>query len=147
MRMRILLADQREANFFETEGPRAPLNWLAKLENEEARLQDRELETDKPGRSAGPGGTTRHALDGERSRRRQQQVRFAKRIAQEIEAARVDESFDRLLVIAGPRMLGLIREALPEPSRAFIASEVPKDLVHLDARAIRKLIPREAFTG
>jgi len=145
MKMRILVADQRMANFFETDGMRAPLNWISKLENEGGRLQDRDLETDRPGRAFDSVGAGRHAVDGERSTKRQQQVRFAKRMAQEIETARQDQAFDRLVVMAGPRMLGLIREALPELSRTFIAAEVPKDLAHLDARAIRKLIPPDAF--
>jgi protein required for attachment to host cells len=145
--MRILVADQREANFFETEGLRAPLSWISKLENDTGRLQDRDLESDRPGRTFDRVGPGRHAVDGERSAKRQQQVRFAKQMAERIETDRQERSFDRLVVIAGPRMLGLIREALPETSRAFVAAEVPKDLVHLDAQAIRRLIPREAFNA
>ena len=86
-------------------------------------------------------------MDGERSAQRQQQVRFAKRIAEALERARKDRAFDRLVVMAAPRMLGLLRDAMPDTSRAAVVAEVPKDLVHVDPKAIRNYIPRAALTG
>jgi len=147
VKMRIVVADESEAHFLATNGRRAPLQLLSKLENESARLHERDLETDRPGRSFDRIGAGRHAMDGERSTLRQQQVRFAKRIAEELESARKDHAFDRLVVMAAPRMLGLLRDAMPDTSRSAVVAEVPKDLVHLDPKAIHDYIPRAAFIG
>ena len=147
MKMRIVVADESEANFLAMNGCRAPLQLLSRLENESARLYERDLETDRPGRSFDRIGAGRHAIDGERSTQRQQQVRFAKRIAEALERARKDRAFDRLVVMAAPRMLGLLRDAMPDTSRAAVVAEVPKDLVHVDPKAIRNYIPRAALIG
>ena len=145
MKMRIVVADESEAHFLTMNGRRAPLQLLSKLENESARLHERDLETDRPGRSFNRIGTGRHAMDGERSTLRQQQVLFGKRIAEELESARKDHAFDRLVLMAAPRMLGLLRDAMPDTSRSAVVAEVPRDLSHLDPKAIHDYIPRAAF--
>jgi protein required for attachment to host cells len=143
--LRIVVADEREASFFDVVGPQAPLTLASKIENPTARLHDRDLESDRPGRSFNRAAGQRSAVDGDRSSRRSQQEDFARRIAEEIDRERNAETFDRLVLMAGPRMLGLIREALSAPARSLVSAEVPKDLVHSAERAIRDHLPRAAF--
>jgi protein required for attachment to host cells len=92
-------------------------------------------------------GVSRHSVGGEHNAQRHQLERFAKQVADEVERGRIEHAFDRLVLIAGPRMLGLLREALPEASRSAVVAEVAKDLVHGDAEAIRSHIPPEALLG
>jgi protein required for attachment to host cells len=47
--------------------------------------------------------------------------------------------------MAGPRMLGLIREALPDAARPLLAAEISKDLVHVDADTLRAYVPKDVF--
>lgn len=145
MKLRIVVADESEAHLLAMDDPRSPLQWLSKLENEAARLHERDLGSDRPGRSYDRMGASRHSVGAEHSAQRHQQERFAKRIAGELERARNEHAFDRLVLIAGPRMLGLLREALPAATRSAVVAEVAKDLVHLDADAIRSHIPPEAL--
>ena len=49
MNLRVVVADEREANFFDVEKPQADLSACGSLHNDAAR-PDRELETDRPGR-------------------------------------------------------------------------------------------------
>ena len=49
------------------------------------------------------------------------------------------------MLIAAPRMLGLLRDALPATCRSVVAAEVAKDLVRQDPAAIRDAVPREVF--
>jgi protein required for attachment to host cells len=144
MTTRVVVADEHEARFFDVESVRAPMHLAASLEDGAARLHDRDLETDKPGRAVGANGV-RSAMDGERSTRKQYISRFARHIARAIEAARRHQQFDRLVLIAAPRMLGLIRPHLSPPCRALIAAEVAKDLSDVDARAVRRYVPRDAL--
>src|SRR5687767_13356482 len=146
MRVRIVVADEREADFFDTQGVVAPLRLVAKIEDPTAQLQDRDLETDRPGRAFDRIGAGRHAMDGERSAQRENQVRFARRIAGEIENAWNRNGFDRLVIMAEPHMLGLIRAALPTSNPIPIVGEIDKDLVHLDSDTIKEYVPQEAFS-
>jgi protein required for attachment to host cells len=133
----IVLADQREALVYELGEPGGRFKLVHKAENPASR-PDRELESDRPGRTFSSGNRQRHALGGERSARRTYQAAFAKHVAEEIERGRKLQRFDRLALIAEPRMLGLLRKSLSDASRARIADEVPKDLLRFDETAIRE---------
>lgn len=144
MNVRVVVADERDANFFDIAKLRAPPEARGSLHNDAAR-PDRELETDRPGRRFGGTDGNRHAVDGERSTERHESEQFAKAVARTLDAARTRQEFDRLVLIAAPRMLGLLRDALPEPCRSVVAAEIAKDLVNHDIEAIREAVPREAF--
>ena len=144
MNVRVVVADERAANFFDVATVNEPPEPRGSLHNDAAR-PDRELETDRPGRRFGGMDGNRHALDGERSTERHEMELFAKAVARSLDGARTRNEFDRLVLIAGPRMLGLLRDALPEPCRSVVAAEVTKDLAHQDLEAIRGAVPREAF--
>jgi protein required for attachment to host cells len=144
MNVRVVVADERDASFFDVEKVRAPPAPRGSLHNDAAR-PDRELETDRAGRRFGGTDGNRHALDGERSTERHEMEQFAKAVARTLDGARTRNEFDRLVLIAAPRMLGLLRDALPAPCRSVIAAEVAKDLVRHDLEAIRDAVPGEAF--
>jgi protein required for attachment to host cells len=142
--VRVVVADERDATFFDLARPQAPLEARGSLHNDAAR-PDRELETDRPGRRFGGTHGNRHAVDGERSTERHEMELFAKQVCQEIDGARTRHEFDRLVLIAGPRMLGLLREALPAPCQAVVAAEVAKDFSLEQVDSIRDAVPREVF--
>jgi protein required for attachment to host cells len=144
VKVRVVVADERDAAFFDLTQPQAPPQANGSLHNEAAR-PDRELETDRPGRRFGGTHGNRHAVDGERSTERHELEMFAKEVARKLDGERTRHEFDRLVLIAGPRMLGLLREALPDACRSVVAAEVAKDLSQDDAETIREAIPREAF--
>jgi protein required for attachment to host cells len=160
MKIWIVVADEREALFYDVGNARSRLERVAnvdedgrvrgagyalalKITNPHAR-PDRELETDRPGRAFSSSTGQRHGIDGERSSRRRDQEEFVKRICDEIERARHAGNFDRLVLAAGPRMLGLIRAGLSAPSRATVAAEVAKDLIRFEADELMEHLPREA---
>ncbi len=156
MNVRIIVADERQADFFDAAALNAPLSAQGSLHNPIAGLKDRDLETDREGRRFGgtsgvkhAGGTAQshhHGVDGERSTERHELTVFAKEVAERIEAGRVNHEFEKLVLVAPPRMLGLLRQSLPAQSRALLAAEVPKDVVHQGPEAIREVVPREAFS-
>jgi protein required for attachment to host cells len=145
MNVRVLVADEHEANFFDASSPGAPLEIRGSMLNETATLHDRDLETDRAGRGFNSGAPGRHAMDGERSTKRHGMEQFAKEIARAIDDARARNEFERLVIVAGPKMLGWLRNALSEPTRSVVAAEIAKDLVHEDAQHIRDEVPREVF--
>lgn len=141
----VVVVDERDALVYEA-APRQSLPFELKhtLKNT-ADKPDRELESDRPGRAFSSSNGQRHGIDGERSTRRTRQEAFARQIAAEIERGRQAGHFHQLVVVSGARMLGLLRAALPAPSRHLVVAEVPKDMVHHDEPKIRALVPRETW--
>jgi protein required for attachment to host cells len=142
--VRVVVADERDATFFDLTKPQAPLEERGSLHNDAAR-PDRELETDRPGRRFGGTHGNRHAVDGERSTQRHETELFAKQVCQALDGARTRHEFDRLVIIAAPRMLGMLREALPAPCQAVVAAEVAKAFSLDQIDSIRDAVPRAAF--
>lgn len=146
MNVRIVVADEREAQFFDAV-TLTSLTGRGTLVNEAGRMKDGELESDRPGsRSAGPSGAGhRHGVTGEKSTVQHELTLFAKEVAKRIDADRVKNEFDKLVLVAGPKMLGLLRQSLPTPSQSLLAAEVSKDLTHQSQAAILKALPGDAF--
>jgi protein required for attachment to host cells len=142
--VRVVVADERDATFFDLTKPQAPFEPRGSLHNDAAR-PDRELETDRPGRRFGGTHGNRHAVDGERSTQRHETELFAKQVCQALDGARTRHEFDRLVIIAAPRMLGMLREALPAPCQAVVAAEVAKAFSLDQVDSIRDAVPRDVF--
>lgn len=152
VRVRVVVADESEACFYDTQRPRGPLQLAARLTDPTAHLHDRDLVTDRPGRKfdhappgARRGATPRHATGGEESPRKHEAEVFAKRVADELERACHSNGFDRVVVIAGPTFLGLLRNTFSRAVRAKIVAEIPKDIVHQGESAVPEHLPQEAF--
>ena len=153
MRVRIVVADESEARFYDTGGPRARLQLAGRIENPSGRLRDRELKSDRPGRVFDRAATTgrrrgavaHHAIGGERRPHKVATQRFAREIVRTREEVRRQGQFDRLVLIAGAPFLGMLRAALRKSLRATVVAEVSKDLVHQTERDVRKHVPWEIF--
>ena len=59
------------------------------------------------------------------------EIDFAKTIAATLNDDCQRAAFDRLVVTAGPRMLGALRQALSGPVRDRVIAERAKDLTHI----------------
>jgi len=94
----------------------------------DARLREQELVSDSPGRSFDSGGQGRHSMEDKTSAKRHLMTQFAKNIGRRIESARVADEFDQLVIVAGPRFLGEVRQALSGPCKKLVIKEIVKDL-------------------
>ena len=149
MNVRIVVADERKALFFDSSKP-SDLTPRGTVENPAAGLKDIDLESDRPGSRYGGGPTgngsgAHHGVDGERSTLRHELTMFAKQVGQHIDADRVSRKFDRLVLVAPPKMLGLLRQSLPTQSQSLLAAEIAKDLAHHAPAAIMNAIPKDTF--
>lgn len=63
-------------------------------------------------------------------------AKFAKTIITHIAKAQAEKRFDRLIVIASPHMLGLLRSQFTKPIRDVLVGEVSKDLLHQPCNAV-----------
>lgn len=153
MRVRVLVSDESEARFYDTDERGVTLRAAGRITEPDARLHDRDLKSDRPGRvfdraaatSGRRGATGHHSTGGEHRPHKQVTERFARRIAGELERALRDDEYDRLVVMAGPPFLGLLRKAWPDSVQASVAAEVGKDLVHQGEHAVREHMPPDLF--
>jgi len=153
MNVRIVVVDERKALFFDSSKP-SDLQACGEVNNPAAGLKDIDLESDRAGRRFGGGGgggsngaspSHHHGVNGERSTEQHELTMFAKEVGQRIDADRVGHKFDRLVLVAPPKMLGLIRQSLPTHSQSLLAVEIPKDLAQHTPAAIMNAIPKDTF--
>ncbi|MEN8207345.1 MAG: host attachment protein [Pseudomonadota bacterium] len=136
----VVVADKSKARIFTVADPRGALLEESKLEHPEARGREQELSSDRPGRSFDSKGQGRHAMGSTVEPDKQETIRFAKQVADHVQAGHNEGRCDRLLLVAGPPMLGLLRENLKTSSDLNV-SEIEKNLGQYDAQEIRKHLP------
>ena len=154
MRVRIVVADQSEADFYELEQRDMPPQLVQRLEDADAHLHDRDLKSDRPGRvfdhaptvGGRRGAVAHHSTGGERKPRKVEARRFARRITRALEEARRENRYDRLVVMAPPSFLGLLREEMPAAVQAVLTAEIGKDLIHEPPEALSAHLPPGTFT-
>jgi protein required for attachment to host cells len=136
----VVVADQSKARIFTVADPRGALLGVGELEHPEARDREQTLTSDRPGRSFDSKGQGRHAMGSAVEPGKQETIRFARQVADHLQAAHDEGRCDRLLLVAGPPLLGLLRESLRTTSGMEIA-EIEKNLGQYDALEIRKHLP------
>jgi protein required for attachment to host cells len=136
----IVVADQSKARFFTADTPEGELRELRSLEHEVAREKAATLASDRPGRSFDSGGQGRHAMSTSVEPMEQEAIRFAKEIGEQVTVSCRDGNYNHLMIIAGARFLGLLREAIDNPQQLRV-TEINKNLGQYNAREIRTHLP------
>ncbi|MGE0174137.1 MAG: host attachment protein [Oligoflexales bacterium] len=97
------------------------------------RLQNREIDSDAPGRSfqSWSGTEKRHALSTEESTHQHESKKFAAEIDELLKKGRVEHSFDELILMAEPRFLGMMLSELDQPTKRLLVEQVQKDIVQM----------------
>ncbi len=137
----ILAANSSHATIFTADSPIAPLVELATLENPAARMKEMDLVSDRPGRTFDSFGGQRHAKATEVDPKEQEQIRFAKTIADRLERGRLGHEFEHLAIVAAPDFLGELRTHIGAPLKALVSYEIDKDYTALNARELRTRLP------
>jgi protein required for attachment to host cells len=100
--------------------------------NPEGSLKDMELGSDRPGRSFDSIGGGRHSLSTSQSPSEQVSIRFAKEICALLHEANKKHQFSKLILIAGPSFLGLLRQNLDSLTSIQVVHTLNKDLINLN---------------
>jgi len=143
-RIRIVVADQAEAIFYDLSSLKAHPVEVARLTDPAAHLHDRDFSSDRPGRSYESVGGARHAIERENDPRQREAQRFAKEIAGKLDVDRRKKEYDQLIVVAGAPFRSVLRDELSASTSACVVHEVPKDLVHSPVEVLREHLPTTA---
>jgi protein required for attachment to host cells len=150
MPIRIVVADQSDARLYELAARGEPLAFVRELQNPQAHLHERDLVSDRPARRfANAPGTRRrgavvhHATGGENTAHKRLAEHFARQLADELEKERAAGAYDRLVIMAAPAFLGMLRAQIGKAVRACVVAEVHHDLVHQPEEVVRAHLPKE----
>jgi protein required for attachment to host cells len=147
----VVVADSACARILRRSGQRVrpQLEELERLEGPNGHRHARDMTTDLTGRvytaafrpQFGPRISARHGADSDYDPRAIEVQRFAHRLAARLLRLSLRDHIDKLVLIAEPRFLGLLREELPEPIRHVVTREIPRNLT----AAMPQTIARTAF--
>lgn len=140
----ILVAQRSGARIFEHEAPGESLHLVSTILHEEGRARDRDLNADRPGSSVDHNTHAQHGMRSEESAHERVVADFVRSLAKTLEAARVERRYTKLVLVAEPRMLGQLRDALDAPTAALVIGSLDKDYYPRDQdhllRALREFI-------
>lgn len=137
----VLLADGAVARVLTNNGPGQGLKRSAGHEFSVAHPLARDIVSDREGRQAdraAGGGGSRHAMKPRTEPQRHLEKEFAKTLARFLEKEALKKSYQRLVLVASPNMLGDLRSELSVHALAAVSDQVNKDLVHMDDAAVAK---------
>ena len=136
----IVAADSTRARIFEAQS-QAELKEIETLTHGEGRLQEQELQSDRPGRTFDSRGDGRHAYVQETDPKVNEAQRFARAVVDYLEQGRNDHRYERLLLVAAPAFLGQLRESMHAPLAKTVSASVAKNVVTLSPGEIRQHLP------
>jgi protein required for attachment to host cells len=140
----IVVADSGSARIFNAESPTGALVEREDYANPEARISERSLTSDRPGRTVDSSGRS-HAYSSDESPREAESRAFAKLLADRLSGARAKGELDRLVLVAAPEFLGKLRAALDKETRKRVDGELSADLGSLTPKEIHeRLVARLA---
>ncbi len=154
MRVRLIVADPGEARFYDLDGMNSRLEAAGQLIDTESPPQEQAPSPEDPQHfnravvtEAGRRVSSAARVAGAEPRpRKDAAMRFARQIAAALDAAKRKNEFDRIVLVAGPHFIGLLRSALPEAVRATLVAEVRKDLLAANEEILQGVVPPEAFS-
>ena len=124
----VLTANRSGASLFEMGGSSKALRRLKDIPHPEGRLQNKEIGTDQPGRAFDSLGQGRHSMGTSNEPTEQLAMQFARDLATLLNKGRTTHAYDKVVLVAEPRFLGLLRAALDDNTAALVAKTVNKDL-------------------
>jgi protein required for attachment to host cells len=124
----IVIADGAQVRILENHGPGKGLTALPQEERHQPLPPSRDINADRPGRSHDRMGPGRHAMEPPSDPHREEKRRFADELAGRLNAAALKQRYDRLILVAPPKTLGDLRQALGKEAAAKLDGELAKDL-------------------
>ena len=132
----IVVAESARARIFSVSSIGEKLQEIADLSHPRARLHDRELFSDRPGRSFDSHGQGRHGMEPASSAQENESHTFAVEIADYVDRGRREKKFDTLILVAPPEFLGRLRPELSKSVRGVLIGELDKNLVKADTETL-----------
>jgi protein required for attachment to host cells len=135
----VLVGDGQKALFLRNKGTGHRLRLVVEQVLERDNPPTREQGTDRPGRSSASVGVARSAME-ETDWHDIAEERFAGELADALYRHAHANLFEKLVIIAPPKILGNLRKVLHAEVSARVAAEIPKELTSHPIAEIERLI-------
>lgn len=126
----LLIANGSEARLFETEFRPKSLNLLREFNHPESREKGAELASDRPGHyqgDAGVGGASHGAFNEATDPKEYEMERFAGELVEALEAGRLANSYQHLIVASSPKFHGLLNKQMNSHLSKLVDKHINKD--------------------
>jgi protein required for attachment to host cells len=148
----VVVADTAVAQLYTLAKRNGLLKAARELQNPAAHQHSRDLGTDRPGRTANSATGVRHALQSRHDLKKEADAKFAATVVAAVARAAKSPDQPEIVLVAGPRLLGQYRKALPATLRDRVAAELPSNLAklplaELNARVRAALWPAPVVPG
>lgn len=127
----ILVADGARARIWTSERPHHLKAALSYDFASPVRNRTRDAGSDRPGRTFDSAGQGHHAMEPPTDWKDHEKREFARSLAGRLREGAMAGSFDRLVVVAPPQFLGLLRAQFDKETARLVEAEIGKDLTHL----------------
>ncbi len=128
----ILIANGTRARLVLNDGPGHGIKALKGLAFGTEAVSAKDLTGDRQGRVSDSAGPGRHALESKHHPEDLHRQQFLREVVDAIAAKYNAGEFDRLIVVASPKVMGELRAFIPDEIQQTITAEVAKDLTHLE---------------
>lgn len=135
----ILIANRTGARLVDKQG--SNLTLLETIVHEAGRARNRDLKSDRHGRSFDRVGGGRHALETSEAPHEHDARTFARALADRLHSEHMNHRFERLVLVAEPHFLGYLREALDAASARCVVASVTKDLSEVPLHELAGHLP------
>ncbi|MBC7133859.1 MAG: host attachment protein [Roseovarius sp.] len=142
----VLVADGEKALFLENVTDALNPNLVVRRVEEQDLPPNRAQQSDRPGRMPDPGPGQRSGLDAA-DWHRLEGARFAADAAEILYRLAHRGAFDRLVLVAPPRILGELRRHLHKEVAARVVAEIDKDLTNHPLDKLEKVLLAELAEG
>ncbi len=137
----IVVADGGRARVLKANEGMTKLDMALDYELVADRRPSRDIDADRPGRTRDRAAQGRHAYEPPTDPHEHEKIEFARKIARLLDEERKKLAYDELILVAAPKMLGLLRETLPRETLKLLRAEVPKDFSKLKLHELREKLP------
>jgi protein required for attachment to host cells len=132
----VLVADGAKARVFSFDQGKRELDLVHEMGSEEARQKPSEILSDNEGRRFDTGPNQRSTVGAATDPQRYAKEVFSRDVASYLDKAATQHSYERLVLVAAPQMLGDLRSELSKPAASKVDGELAKDLTNLDQREL-----------
>ena len=136
----ILSANRSNASLFESNWPGKSMRRLQDIPHPKGRLQNKDINTDKPGRSFDSMGQGRHSMGSDQEPIDHVAQQYASVLAELLNKGRLTNAYEKLVLIAEPKFLGILRAALDKNTALLVVQSVNKELLDLKEEDVGKYL-------
>lgn len=129
----VLIADSSRARLYSVPQHGKPWMLINEYAHDASRVTTGGLTTDQPGRAhgGGIGKDARSAMESKSSPKEVEIAQFAHELIEVLHDGHGQQAYERIVLVAPPHFLGLLRKGLNHTVSKLIAASVDKSFLHL----------------